>query len=148
MFCAFEAQVPENVIHKMQHLLVEKKKIREFRPTCLLHSNVRPLLPLWWDARLAFQRLRQGKNSADVACPFTSTVFLMLFVAWWSPALCETKPCCLLSIHDLFSILQYIKRQAVLWRNARAKLAPAETVRAFYATVLVSHAQADTVQAN
>jgi len=25
VLCAFEAQVPENVVHKMQHLLVEKK---------------------------------------------------------------------------------------------------------------------------
>ena len=32
VFCVFEAQVPENVIYKMQHLLVEKKKIRDFRP--------------------------------------------------------------------------------------------------------------------
>ena len=32
VLCAFEAQVPENVVHKMQHLLVEKKKIREFSP--------------------------------------------------------------------------------------------------------------------
>jgi len=32
VFCAFEAQVPENVVHKMKHLLVEKKKIREFGP--------------------------------------------------------------------------------------------------------------------
>ena len=29
--------------------------------------------------------------------------------------------------------LHYIKRQAMLWRNAPAKLAPAETVRAFNA---------------
>jgi hypothetical protein len=32
VLCAFEAQVPKNVVHKMQHLLVEKKKIREFLP--------------------------------------------------------------------------------------------------------------------
>ena len=32
VLCAFEAQVPENVVHKMQHLLVEKKKICEFCP--------------------------------------------------------------------------------------------------------------------
>jgi hypothetical protein len=32
VLCAFEAQVPENVVHKMQHLLVEKKKSREFLP--------------------------------------------------------------------------------------------------------------------
>ena len=30
VFCAFEAQVPENVIHKMQHLLVEEIKICYF----------------------------------------------------------------------------------------------------------------------
>jgi len=30
VLCAFEAQVPKNVVHKMQHLLVEKKTIREF----------------------------------------------------------------------------------------------------------------------
>jgi hypothetical protein len=30
VFCAFEAQVPENVINKMQHLLVEEIKSREF----------------------------------------------------------------------------------------------------------------------
>ena len=29
VICAFEAQVPENANNKMQHLLVEKKKIRE-----------------------------------------------------------------------------------------------------------------------
>ena len=46
---------------------------------------------------------------------------------------CETKQCQLLSIHELFFILHYIKRQAMLWRNAPAKLAPAETVRAFNA---------------
>ena len=32
VLCAFKAQVPENVVHKMQHLLVEKKKNREFSP--------------------------------------------------------------------------------------------------------------------
>ena len=32
VLCAFDAQVPKNVVHKMQHLLVEKKKIREFLP--------------------------------------------------------------------------------------------------------------------
>ena len=88
VYCAFEAQVPENVIHKMQHVLVEKKKIREFRPILvhtpgkdcitarrvwpkqrvalltlgLLHLKVHPPLPHWWDARLAFQRLRQDKG--------------------------------------------------------------------------------------
>jgi hypothetical protein len=30
VFCAFEAQVPENVINKMQHLLVEEIKSRDF----------------------------------------------------------------------------------------------------------------------
>ena len=67
-------------------------------------------------------------NSPDVCVP-VHVVFLMFFLDWWSPAQCETKPCHLLSIYDLVSILHYIKRQAVLWRNARAKLAPAETVR-------------------
>ena len=66
-------------------------------------------------------------NSPDVCVP-AHMVFLMFFVAWWTPARCETKPCHLLSIYDLFSILHYIKRQSVLWRNAGAKLAPAETV--------------------
>ena len=42
----------------------------------------------------------------------------------------------------------YVHVQAMLWRNAPAKLAPAETVRAFYATVLVIHAPAETVRAN
>ena len=88
-------------------------------------------------------------NSPDVCVP-VHVVFLMFFVDWWSPARCETKPCHLLSIYDLFSILHYIKCQAVLLRNALAKLAPAETVRAFYATVLVSHhdTPADTVGSN
>ena len=48
---------------------------------------------------------------------------------------CETKQCQLLSIHELFFVLHYIKRQAMLWRNAPAKLAPAETVRASNAAV-------------
>ena len=38
VFCAFEAQVPEIVIHKMQHLLVEKKKISEFHLIRLVHT--------------------------------------------------------------------------------------------------------------
>jgi len=42
----------------------------------------------------------------------------------------------------------YAHVQAMLWRNAPAKLAQAETVRAFYATVLVIHAPAETVRAN
>ena len=92
VFCAFEAQVPENVIHKMQHLLVEEIKIFYFsgssssshlekiaslhagkswptRAQCstlltlrLLLSKVRPPRPRPWDARLAFQRSRQGKG--------------------------------------------------------------------------------------
>ena len=40
VFCAFEAQVPENVIHKMQHLLVEKKNIRELCPILVLESSI------------------------------------------------------------------------------------------------------------
>ena len=114
VFWAFEAQVPENVIHKMQQLLVEKKKIREFCPilvhapgkdcitACrawpkqrvalltpgpwLLHSKVRPPLPLWWDARLAFQRLRQGKGKYPC-----QSVIEEIIKHWWAglhPVLC------------------------------------------------------------
>ena len=118
------------------------------------------------------------------ACPRTSTFFLMFFVAWRSPARCKTKQVrdktvsvvehSRIIFHQTFfhytwnkfyfTLLWriapaklapaetvrafYVHVQAMLWRNAPANLAPAETVRAFYATVLVIHAPAETVRAN
>ena len=49
--------------------------------------------------------VRRKRAGAKAVWPFTSTVLLMFFVAWRSPARCDTKPCHLLSIYDLFSIL-------------------------------------------
>jgi hypothetical protein len=90
VFCAFEAQVPENVIHKMQHLLVEEIKICCFFKIILvlapgkdcitarrqvmantstlltlrlLLSKVRPPRPRPWDAR--WHSKDQGKVRAD-----------------------------------------------------------------------------------
>ena len=108
VFCAFEAQVPENVIHKMQHLLVEEIKICCFFKIILvlapgkdcitarrqvmantstlltlrlLLSKVRPPRPRPWDARLAFQRCQSAPRGLGVK---QSACIIIAAFRWYS----------------------------------------------------------------
>ena len=75
VFCTSEAQVPKNVTHQMKHLLVEKKKIREFLPfrvhtpgkDCITARRAWPPLTLLEGSSNTYTWTTQPKSSSTGA---------------------------------------------------------------------------------